>query len=422
MNSKKIALIGLGYVGLPLAVEFGKKRSVVGFDINQSRINDLKNGIDSTLETTSQELKDAVHLGYTTNLEDVKDCDIYIVTVPTPIDKHKRPDLIPLEKSSESVGSILKKGDIVIYESTVYPGATEEVCVPILEEKSGLTFNKDFYCGYSPERINPGDKEHRVTTIKKVTAGSTPEIATEVDELYQEIITAGTHKASSIKVAEAAKVIENTQRDVNIALINELALIFNKLDIDTESVLEAAGTKWNFLPFRPGLVGGHCIGVDPYYLTHKALEVGYNPEMILAGRRLNDSMGSYVADQVSKLMTKKRIHVVDANVLIMGLTFKENCPDLRNTRVVDLIEEFESFNCNVDVYDPWVDKNEAVHEYNIKPIDQLVEGKYDAILLAVAHDEFKALSADQIRGLGKDNHVLYDIKYLLGADEVDGRL
>jgi UDP-N-acetyl-D-galactosamine dehydrogenase len=374
------------------------------------------------LETTSQELKDAVHLGYTTNLEDVKDCDIYIVTVPTPIDKHKRPDLTPLEKSSESVGSILKKGDIVIYESTVYPGATEEVCVPILEEKSGLIFNKDFYCGYSPERINPGDKEHRVTTIKKVTAGSTPEIATEVDELYQEIITAGTHKASSIKVAEAAKVIENTQRDVNIALINELALIFNKLDIDTESVLEAAGTKWNFLPFRPGLVGGHCIGVDPYYLTHKALEVGYNPEMILAGRRLNDSMGSYVADQVSKLMTKKRIHVVDANVLIMGLTFKENCPDLRNTRVVDLIEEFESFNCNVDVYDPWVDKNEAVHEYNIKPIDQLVEGKYDAILLAVAHDEFKALSADQIRGLGKDNHVLYDIKYLLGADEVDGRL
>ena len=422
MNSKKIALIGLGYVGLPLAVEFGKKRSVVGFDINQSRINDLKNGIDSTLETTSQELKDAVHLGYTTNLEDVKDCDIYIVTVPTPIDKHKRPDLTPLEKSSKSVGSILKKGDIVIYESTVYPGATEEVCVPILEEKSGLTFNKDFYCGYSPERINPGDKEHRVTTIKKVTAGSTPAIATEVDELYQEIITAGTHKASSIKVAEAAKVIENTQRDVNIALINELALIFNKLDIDTESVLEAAGTKWNFLPFRPGLVGGHCIGVDPYYLTHKALEVGYNPEMILAGRRLNDSMGSYVADQVSKLMTKKRIHVVDANVLIMGLTFKENCPDLRNTRVVDLIEEFESFNCNVDVYDPWVDKDEAVHEYNIKPIDQLVEGKYDAILLAVAHDEFKALSADQIRGLGKDNHVLYDIKYLLGADEVDGRL
>ena len=421
-NNKKIALIGLGYVGLPLAVEFGKKREVVGFDTNQPRINDLKDGIDSTLETTPEELKDAIHLSYTTNLEDIKDCTIFIVTVPTPIDKHKRPDLTPLEKSSEAVGSILKKGDIVIYESTVYPGATEEVCVPILEEKSGLTFNKDFYCGYSPERINPGDKEHRVTTIKKVTAGSTPEIATEVDELYQEIITAGTHKASSIKVAEAAKVIENTQRDVNIALINELSLIFNKLDIDTESVLEAAGTKWNFLPFRPGLVGGHCIGVDPYYLTHKALEVGYNPEMILAGRRLNDSMGSYVADQVSKLMTKKRIHIVDANVLIMGLTFKENCPDIRNTRVVDLVEEFESFNFNVDIYDPWVNKDEVVYEYNIRPIDAPIEGKYDAILLAVAHDEFKELSLDQIKSFGKDSHVLYDIKYLLKADEVDGRL
>ena len=413
MKNKKIALIGLGYVGLPLAVEFGKKRVVIGFDINQPRINDLKNGIDSTLETTSEELKYATHLSYTSNLDDIKDCTIFIVTVPTPIDKHKRPDLTPLEKSSEAVGSILKKGDIVIYESTVYPGATEEVCVPILEQQSGLIFNKDFYCGYSPERINPGDKEHRVTTIKKVTAGSTPEIATEVDELYQEIVTAGTHKASSIKVAEAAKVIENTQRDVNIALINELALIFNKLGIDTEAVLEAAGTKWNFLPFRPGLVGGHCIGVDPYYLTHKALEVGYNPEMILAGRRLNDSMGSYVADQVSKLMTKKRIHVVGANVLIMGLTFKENCPDLRNTRIVDLVEEFEGFNCNIDVFDPWVDKDEAEHEYGIKPIDQPVIGKYDAILLAVAHDEFKALTVGQIRGYGKDNHVLYDIKCLI---------
>ena len=422
MINKKIALIGLGYVGLPLAVEFGKKRMVVGFDINQARINNLKNSVDSTLEVTPEELKGATHLSYTTNLDDVKDCEIFIVTVPTPIDKHKRPDLTPLEKSSEAVGSILKKGDIVIYESTVYPGATEEICVPILERQSGLVFNKDFYCGYSPERINPGDKERRVTTIKKVTAGSTPEVATEVDELYKEIITAGTHKAASIKVAEAAKVIENTQRDVNIALINELALIFNKLEIDTESVLEAAGTKWNFLPFRPGLVGGHCIGVDPYYLTHKALEVGYNPEMILAGRRLNDSMGSYVADQVSKLMTKKRIHVVDANVLIMGLTFKENCPDLRNTRVVDLVEEFEGFNCNVDVYDPWVDKDEAVHEYGIKPIDQPVEGKYDAILLAVAHDEFKELSLKQIKAFGKDNHVLYDIKYLLDANEVDGRL
>ena len=422
MNNKKIALIGLGYVGLPLAVEFGKKRTVIGFDINQARINDLKNGIDSTLETTLQELKDSIHLRYTTNLEDVKECTIFIVTVPTPIDKHKRPDLTPLEKSSEAVGSILKKGDIVIYESTVYPGATEEICVPILEQQSGLVFNKDFYCGYSPERINPGDKEHRITTIKKVTSGSTPEIATEVDKLYQEIIIAGTHKASSIKVAEAAKVIENTQRDVNIALINELTLIFNKLDIDTESVLEAAGTKWNFLPFRPGLVGGHCIGVDPYYLTHKALEVGYNPEMILAGRRLNDSMGSYVADQVSKLMTKKRIHVVDANVLIMGLTFKENCPDLRNTRVVDLVKEFEGFNCNVDIYDPWVNKDEAIHEYNIKPINKPVEGKYDAILLAVAHNEFKALSVEKIRAYGKDNHILYDIKYLIKANESDGRL
>ena len=442
MINKKIALIGLGYVGLPLAVEFGKHREVVGFDINQPRIDELKNGIDSTLETTKQELKDAVHLSYTTDPEDLKACNIYIITVPTPIDRHKRPDLTPLYKASETVGKVLKPNDIVIYESTVYPGATEEDCAPILEKFSGLkyinsksvkdnsklkiknsTLSLDgFYLGYSPERINPGDKEHRVTTIKKVTAGSTPEIATEVDELYQEIITAGTHKASSIKVAEAAKVIENTQRDVNIALINELALIFNKLNIDTESVLEAAGTKWNFLPFRPGLVGGHCIGVDPYYLTHKALEVGYNPEMILAGRRLNDSMGSYVADQVSKLMTKKRIHVVDANVLIMGLTFKENCPDLRNTRVVDLVEEFEGFNCNVDVYDPWVDKEEAVHEYNIKPIDQPVEGKYDAILLAVAHNEFKELSLKQIKAFGRDNHVLYDIKYLLDANEVDGRL
>ena len=424
MNFKKtrIALIGLGYVGLPLAVAFGKKFKVVGFDINQNRINELKNGIDSTLETTSQELKDAVHLSYTTHLDNIKSCNIYIVTVPTPIDKHKRPDLTPLKSSSEAVGSILKKGDIVIYESTVYPGATEEVCVPILEQQSGLSFNKDFYCGYSPERINPGDKEHKLTTIKKVTAGSTSEIATKVDELYQEIITAGTHKTGSIKIAEAAKVIENTQRDVNIALINELALIFNKLDIDTELVLEAAGTKWNFLPFRPGLVGGHCIGIDPYYLTHKAIEVGYNPEMILAGRRLNDNMGSYVADQVLRLMTKKRIHVVDANILIMGLTFKENCPDLRNTRVVDLVEKFKDFNCNIDVCDPWADKDEAMHEYNINPIDRPVEGKYDAILLAVAHNEFKSLSVEQIRAYGKDNHVLYDIKYLLKADESDGRL
>jgi UDP-N-acetyl-D-galactosamine dehydrogenase len=421
-ENKKIALIGLGYVGLPLAVEFGKKRDVVGFDISHSRINELKSGKDSTLETTDKELKDAIYLSYTTDEEDIVDCDIYIITVPTPIDCHKNPDLTALERSSKTVGKLLSKGNMVIYESTVYPGATEEVCVPILENNSGLKFNQDFYCGYSPERINPGDKEHRLTTIKKVTSGSTPEIATQVDKLYQEIITAGTYKASSIKVAEAAKVIENTQRDVNIALINELSLIFNKLGIDTESVLEAAGTKWNFLPFRPGLVGGHCIGIDPYYLTHKAIEVGYNPEMILAGRRLNDNMGPYVADQVTKLMTKKRINVVDSNILIMGLTFKENCPDLRNTRVVDLIEKFESSNCIVDVYDPWVSKEDAINEYGIKPIDIPVEGKYDAIILAVAHNEFKRLSLKQIKTFGKANHVLYDIKYLLKADEVDGRL
>ncbi len=422
MKNNRIALIGLGYVGLPLAVEFGKKREVLGFDINQDRINELKNGNDSTLETTEQELKDAIHLNFTSSLDDIRDCEIYIVTVPTPIDKHKRPNLTPLEKSSEMIGKILKKDNIVIYESTVYPGATEEICVPILERQSGLKFNQDFYCGYSPERINPGDKEHRVTTIKKVTSGSTPEIATKVDELYQEIIVAGTHKASSIKVAEAAKVIENTQRDVNIALINELALIFNKLDIDTESVLEAAGTKWNFLPFRPGLVGGHCISVDPYYLTHKAIEVGYNPEMILAGRRLNDNMGSYVAEQVAKLMTKKRIHIVDANILIMGLTFKENCPDIRNTRVIDLIQEFKGFNCNVDVYDPWVDKKEAKHEYGIALINTLKNKYYDAIILAVSHNEFEDMKVESIRKLGKENHVLYDIKYIFKAEEVDGRL
>ncbi len=431
MNNLKIALIGLGYVGLPLAVEFGKEIETIGFDINQSRIQELKDGRDRTHEVEPEELKQAVKLGYTTDLEDIRDCNIYIITVPTPIDEYKRPDLTPLIRSSETVGKLLNDGDIVIYESTVYPGATEEVCVPILEKQSGLTYlhtdnhqlqSKGFYCGYSPERINPGDKNHRITTIKKITSGSTPEIADKVDDLYQTIITAGTHKASSIKVAEAAKVIENTQRDVNIALINELALIFNRLDIDTEEVLKAAGTKWNFLPFRPGLVGGHCIGVDPYYLTHKATEVGYHPEMILAGRRLNDNMGSYIADQVAKLMTKKRVHVVDANILIMGLSFKENCPDLRNTRVVDLINEFQSFNCNVDVYDPWVDKDEAQHEYGITPIDSLKEGVYDAIILAVAHTKFKEMNVEQFRQLGRKNHVLYDIKYLLPADEVDGRL
>ena len=359
---------------------------------------------------------------YSNNLEDLKECNIFIITVPTPIDKNKQPNLSPLKVASEAIGSILKKGDLVIYESTVYPGATEEVCVPILEDISGLSFNKDFYCGYSPERINPGDKEHRITTIKKVTSGSTPEIAIKVDELYQEIITAGTHKASSIKVAEAAKVIENTQRDVNIALINELSLIFNKLNIDTESVLEAAGTKWNFLPFRPGLVGGHCIGVDPYYLTHKALEVGYNPEMILAGRRINDNMGFFVADNISKLMNKKGIHVEGANILIMGLAFKENCPDIRNTRVVDLIEQFDGFNCSTEVYDPWVDKDTAMDEYKIKLIEEPIEGKYDAIILAVAHDVFKNLSSEQIKTFGKENHVIYDIKYLLDNEDVDGRL
>ena len=422
MKIKKIAIIGLGYVGLPLAIEFGKRREVIGFDINKDRIAQLEKGIEPTLEITKQELKGAVYLSYTTNLDDIKDCSIFIVAIPTPVDKHKRPDLTSLEKSSETVGSVLKKGDIVIYESTVYPGATEEVCVPILEQQSGLIFNKDFYCGYSPERINPGDKKHTIADIKKVTAGSTPEIATEVDELYQEIIVAGTHKTKSIKIAEAAKVIENTQRDLNIALINELALIFNKLNIDTEAVLEAAGTKWNFLPFRPGLVGGHCIGVDPYYLTHKANEVGYYPEIILAGRRINDNMGSYIADQVSKIMNKKHIHISDANVLIMGLTFKENCPDYRNSRVIDLIKQFKSFDCNVDVYDPWINKNQVSHEYNIQPIDKPTNGKYDAIVLAVAHDEFKSLTEEQIRAYGKSNHVLYDIKYLLKAKETDGRL
>jgi len=418
----KIALIGLGYVGLPLAVEFGKKYATLGFDINQARVDELKSGEDVTLEVEPEELVLASQLSFTSDPVEIGDCEVFIVTVPTPIDKHNRPDLTPLEKASATIGKALKKNDIVIFESTVYPGATEEVCVPILEVQSGLIFNKDFFCGYSPERINPGDKEHRVTTIKKVTSGSTPEVAEKVDQLYKSIITAGTFKASSIKVAEAAKVIENTQRDVNIALINELALIFNKLQIDTEEVLKAAGTKWNFLPFRPGLVGGHCIGVDPYYLTHKATEVGYNPEMILAGRRLNDSMGVYVADQVTRLMTKKRIHVVDAKILIMGLTFKENCPDLRNTRVVDLVAEFENFNCNVDVFDPWINKEEAKHEYGISPIDQPQKNQYDAIVLAVAHNEFIELGVDEIRSFGKPEHVLYDVKYILSADVVDGRL
>ena len=422
MKTKKIGIIGLGYVGLPLAIEFGKTREVVGYDIKESRINELKNNTDFTLEISEEGFKDSIHLNFTSQIEDLNDCQIYIVTVPTPIDRHKKPDLNPLVKSSQAVGSILKKGDIVIYESTVYPGTTEEVCVPELENNSGLIFNKDFYCGYSPERINPGDKEHTITNIKKITSGSNPNIANEIDELYKEIIVAGTHKASSIKIAEAAKVIENTQRDINIALINELALIFNKLDIDTESVLEAAGTKWNFLPFRPGLVGGHCIGVDPYYLSHKALEVGYNPEVILAGRKLNDNMGTYIVKQITKLMIDKNINIESSNILIMGLTFKEDCPDIRNTRIIDLIEDFNNLNCSVSVYDPWVNKNQAIHEYGIEIIDKPIEGSYDAIILAVAHSEFKDMSMDKIKALGKKNSIVYDIKYLFKAKEVDGRL
>ena len=418
----KLAVVGLGYVGLPLAVEFGKKRPVIGFDINARRIDALKAGHDHTLEVSDAELAEAAQLSYTADRAELGKANVFIVTVPTPIDEYKQPDLTPLVKASETIGAVLKRGDIVIYESTVYPGATEEDCVPVLERVSGLKFNVDFYAGYSPERINPGDKEHRVNTIKKVTSGSTPEVAELVDQLYREIITAGTHKASSIRVAEAAKVIENTQRDVNIALINELALIFNKMGIDTEAVLQAAGTKWNFLPFRPGLVGGHCIGVDPYYLTHKAQSIGYHPEIILAGRRLNDSMGSYVVSQLVKAMTKRRIHVQGARVLVMGLAFKENCPDLRNTRVVDIVKELGDYNVDVDVYDPWVDPEEAVHEYGLTPVTQPEQGKYDAVILAVAHNQFKALGAEGIRKLGKPQHILYDLKYVLSPADSDLRL
>lgn len=422
LQEVKLAIIGLGYVGLPLAVEFGKSRSVVGFDINQRRIDALKAGHDETLEVSDVELKEASNLAYSANLNDLKSCNVFIVTVPTPIDEHKQPDLTPLIKASETIGSVLKKGDIVIYESTVYPGATEEDCVPVLEKISGLKFNVDFFAGYSPERINPGDKEHRVTMIKKVTSGSTPAVADRVDALYREIITAGTHKASCIKVAEAAKVIENTQRDLNIALINELAIIFNRMGIDTEAVLQAAGTKWNFLPFRPGLVGGHCIGVDPYYLTHKAQSIGYHPEIILAGRRLNDGMGAYVVSQLVKAMLKRRIHVDGARVLVMGLTFKENCPDLRNTRIVDIISELADYNIAVDVYDPWVSVEEAQHEYGITPIAEPAIDAYDGIVLAVAHNEFRALGVENIRKHGKAEHILYDLKYLLSAEESDLRL
>jgi len=418
----KIGIIGLGYVGLPLAVEFGKKRPVMGFDISQRRVEELKAGNDSTREVSREELLAAKHLSFTTDIGDISDCNCYIVTVPTPIDEYNRPNLKPLIRASETVGKVLEKGDIVIYESTVYPGCTEEDCVPVLEKQSGLKFNEDFFCGYSPERINPGDKEHRVTSIKKVTSGSTPETADFIDALYNEIVEVGTHKAESIKVAEAAKVIENTQRDLNIALINELAVIFNKLDIDTEAVLKAAGSKWNFLPFRPGLVGGHCIGIDPYYLTHKAQAIGYHPEIILAGRRLNDSMGSHVVSQLIKAMTKKRIQVDGAKVLVMGLTFKENCPDVRNTRVIDIVTELEDYNCAVDVYDPWVASEEVESEHGIMPIAEPSAGSYDAIILAVAHRQFRDMGYEAIRTLGKRSVIIYDLKYVLSVHESDIRL
>ena len=422
INDIKIAVIGLGYVGLPLAVEFGKKVPVVGFDINTNRVAELISGTDHTLEVSDNELAQATHLSYSSDMAELKGCNFFIVTVPTPIDEYKQPDLTPLIKASTAIGGLLKKDDIVVYESTVYPGATEEVCIPVLEKISGLVFNQDFYAGYSPERINPGDKEHRVTNILKVTAGSTPEVADLVDEVYNLIITAGTHKAASIKVAEAAKVIENTQRDVNIALINELAVIFNKMGIDTQAVLEAAGTKWNFLPFRPGLVGGHCIGVDPYYLTHKAQAIGYNPEIILAGRRLNDSMGKYVVTQLVKTMIKKRIQVEGAKVLILGLSFKENCPDVRNTKIIDIVHELQEYNIDVDIYDPWVDPAAAQREYDVTPISEPQADQYDGIILAVAHQQFIEMGINNIRTLGKEDHVLYDLKYVFAKDDSDIRL
>jgi UDP-N-acetyl-D-galactosamine dehydrogenase len=424
MDSQKItiAVIGLGYVGLPLAVEFGKYINTIGFDIDDNRIRELAGGHDRTLEADGDALKAATKLRYTSNSTDLAEANVYIVTVPTPIDRHKNPDLTPLRNASELIGRYLSANDVVIYESTVYPGATEDICVPILATQSGLEFNQDFFVGYSPERINPGDKKHGVTSIQKVTSGSTPAIAAFVDDLYRTIITAGTYKASSVMVAEAAKVIENTQRDVNIALINELAMIFKRMNIDTEEVLKAAGTKWNFLPFRPGLVGGHCIGVDPYYLTHKATEVGYHPEMILAGRRINDDMGRYVVDQITRIMTLNRIHIVDSNILVMGLTFKENCPDLRNTRVIDIISNFTDQHANVDVYDPWVDTDEANEVYGFRPLSEPIVNNYDAIVLAVGHHQFIDMGVDAIRQFGKSEHVLFDVKYMFPADQTDGRL
>ncbi len=422
LRNCRIGVLGLGYVGLPLAVEFGKHYETLGFDVNPRRVAQLRAGRDTTLEVTRAELRSARRLGFTTELKQLRRCRVFIVTVPTPIDTYKRPDLSPLTRASHSVGQVLSKGAVVIYESTVYPGCTEEVCVPILERESGLKFNRDFFVGYSPERINPGDKQHRLTTIRKVTSGSTPEAADFVDRLYGSIVSAGTHKASSIRVAEAAKVIENTQRDVNIALINELALIFNRLGIDTEEVLAAAGSKWNFLPFKPGLVGGHCIGVDPYYLTHKAQEIGYHPEMILAGRRLNDNMALYVAARITELMAARRIHVKGARVLILGITFKENCPDIRNSKVVDVVRELEKQGARVDIYDPWADAAQCRHEYGLKLARTLKPGSYDAVVVAVAHREFRDLGPRRVRRLGRRKHVLYDVKHLFPAAAVDARL
>lgn len=417
-----IAIIGLGYVGLPLAVEFGRHVPTVGFDINQHRIDELKQGHDHTLEVSAQELKDVSLLRYASDIKQLQNSNFYIVTVPTPIDDFKQPDLTPLIKASESIATVLKKGDIVVYESTVYPGATEEVCIPVLEKFSGLKFNQDFFAGYSPERINPGDKQRRVTNILKITSGSTEEVSDYIDQVYNLIIEAGTYKAPTMKVAEAAKVIENTQRDVNIALINELALIFNKMGIDTEDVLKAAGTKWNFLNFRPGLVGGHCIGVDPYYLTHKAQSIGLHPEIILAARRLNDRMGEYVATQLIKEMVKQRIQVVGSKILIMGLSFKENCPDIRNTKIVDMVKALKEYDLDLDIYDPWVDVAEAEHEYGLAPIQALEPKQYDAIIIAVAHDQFTQMSIDDFKTLGKPNYVLYDLKYVMDKDESNLRL
>lgn len=422
VRNEIVAIIGLGYVGLPLAVEFGKKLPVIGFDINQARIDELRDGQDHTLEVETAELARANQLVFTANIDDLKAANVFIVTVPTPIDEHRQPDMTPLIKASQTIGRVLKKGDIVIYESTVYPGATEEVCVPVLEQVSGLEFNLDFFAGYSPERINPGDKQHRVTNIKKVTSGSTPEVAKLIDGLYRRIVTVGTHKASSIKVAEAAKVIENTQRDLNIALINELAVIFNKLNIDTEEVLLAAGTKWNFLPFRPGLVGGHCIGVDPYYLTHKAQAIGYYPEVILAGRRINDNMGKYVVGRLVKQMIQSSIQVFGAKVLVLGLTFKENCPDIRNTKVVDILAELKEYGMQADVFDPWVDAAEAHKEYKLEIVSELCNRQYDAAVIAVAHREFTQLGIQGIRDTLRPDGIVYDLKYVFGRDEVDIRL